>query len=170
MNLLFTKQIRFAIKNNKLTVKEINLTHENHSLDEVTYNHYPENMRIDAEQLESVEKMIELGANKHKLKAHLMKDGKTNVALKTLHNIQRKVIQRKEDNNDGDVMQKLLERLQQVPNARIRVVTSEESELIGNYAYSVVILFHVQLFLFCGCHLQNLNFYNAFIIARTWLN
>lgn len=128
------KQIRLALVDNKLTVKDIQLTHENHNLDEATYNHYPENMRIDNEQLKTVEKMIEIGGNKQKIKADLMKNGNKVIALKTLHNIQTKQRKEKQGSNDVDSMEKLLQQLQQVPNARIRVVTNEDLELIGKYS------------------------------------
>lgn len=121
------------VKNNKLTVTEVSLNHENHALDDVTYNHYPENMRVPEDELKSVERMIALGVNKHKLKVDLMKDGKTIIALKTFHNIQTKLRVEKEGINANDILEKLLERLKEIPNARIRVVTNHDSELIGNY-------------------------------------
>lgn len=65
------------MKEGKLTVKEVNLKHEYHATDEVTFKHYPENLRLPTEKLEEVEKMISLGVNKQKLKADLMADGKT---------------------------------------------------------------------------------------------
>lgn len=39
---------------------------------------------------------------------------------------------RNENAYDGDPLHKLLKRLEEVPNARIRVVTNENNELIGN--------------------------------------
>lgn len=88
-------------------------------------------MRISADKVESVQKIISLGVNKQKMKTDLMSDGKTIVSLKHLHNVQTKLRLRKEANYQGDDLQKLLERLREIPNARIRVVTNEENELIG---------------------------------------
>lgn len=123
--------MKLDFKNNKLVVTKSQLVHENHNLDDATFNHYPENMKIDSERLESVGKMIELGVNKHKLKVDLMKDGKSNISLKSLHNIQTKQRLKNEGHSETDMMEKLLERLQQVPNARVRLVTTETLELIG---------------------------------------
>ncbi|KAG4068436.1 hypothetical protein HA402_004776 [Bradysia odoriphaga] len=127
--------IHLNFKEDKLVVSKAVLDHENHRVDEATFAHYPENMRIDPAKLESVEKMIELGVNKHKLKADLMKDGKSNISLKTLHNVQTKQRLKQQGSNDADIMEKLLERLRQVPNARIKVVTDEKLELIAVVVY-----------------------------------
>lgn len=108
------------------------LTHENHSTDKSTFDHYPENMRISEDKIKNVEKMISLGVNKQKLKVDLMADGETIVSLKTLHNLQTKMRLSKKGNSNEDHLQKLLERLREVPNARIRIVTNEDNELIGN--------------------------------------
>lgn len=48
------------------------LNHTNHAIDKVTFDHYPENMRIPPEKLKEVEKMISLGAQKPKIKMDLM--------------------------------------------------------------------------------------------------
>lgn len=107
------------------------MTHENHSLDEATYKHYPENMRLDPDKKLEVEKMVELGVNKHKLKADLMHDGQRVVSLKYLHNIQTKVNQRKHGTSEVDVLEKLLKKMEEIQNAKIRVVVNTENELLG---------------------------------------
>lgn len=71
----------------KLKVMEVQLQHELHNSDKQTYNHYPENMRLDKEQQQEVEKLVALGTNKQRIKADLMKSGKE-VPIKLLHNIQ----------------------------------------------------------------------------------
>lgn len=107
------------------------MTHENHAIDETTYKHYAENLRILAEKVPEVKKMISLGVNKRLLKADLESDGTTVVPLKTLHNIQTAMNKEKAGNYSGDDLQKVLEKLETIPNARVRVVTNEENELIG---------------------------------------
>lgn len=129
----FTKQIRIVVKNRKLIVKDAILTHEKHNTDKATFDNYPENMHISADKIKDVEKMISLGVNKQKLKADLMADGVTNVALKALHNLQTKIRKQKEGSSDEDYLQKLLDRLNEIPNAKIRIVTCQDNELIGKY-------------------------------------
>lgn len=115
-----------------LTVNESSLVHENHATDEVTYNHYSENLRIPPEKLQEVEKMISLGANKQKIKANLMQEENRIVSLKTLHNIQSKLRHQNQHKYDGnDELQKIFQKLQEIPNATVRVVTSDQNELIG---------------------------------------
>lgn len=120
------------MKNEKLIVQQADLTHENHATDKATFDHYPENLRILPEKIKDVENMINLGVNKQKLKASLMTDGEKVVPLKTLHNIQTKLRQKNQNNYTADdELTKVLDKLQQIPNAKIRVVTSDQNELIG---------------------------------------
>lgn len=125
--------MKIFLKNGKLIVKQSNLNHENHATDKVTYEHYPENMRIPPEQLPEVERMIALGANKQLLKLDLMSNGAI-IPLKALHNVQTAVKAKKQNQYEGaDDLEKVLSKLQQIPNAKVRVVTSEENELIGKH-------------------------------------
>ncbi len=120
------------MKNGKFLITQSELNHENHNTDKATYDHYPENMRIPPEKLPEVKKMISLGVNKHLLKLDLMADGKSIVPLKLLHNIQTKLRAENQKEYKGtDELQDLLNMLQEIPNARIRVVTNEENELVG---------------------------------------
>lgn len=76
--------------------------------------------------------MIALGVNKQKLKAHLMKDGKTIVPLKLLHNIQTKQRLSKEAGTKETELKELLDELNKIPHFTVRVFTNGENELIGN--------------------------------------
>src|ERR1700744_2702750 len=108
------------------------LNHTNHDTYKATYNHYPENMRVDPTKMENVKKMLSLGVSKRKLKLDLMADSESIVSLKTLHNIHTKDRLEKQSAYNGDPLQQLLERLHEIPNMRIRVLTDENNELIGN--------------------------------------
>lgn len=123
-----------TLKNGKFIVTKSNLNHEYHGTDVATFKHYPENLRIPPEKLPEVEKMIALGVNKQKLKADLEADGKLIVPLKVLHNIQTAMNKRNESVYSGDdELQRLLKKLQEIPNAKVRVVTSDTDELIGKF-------------------------------------
>lgn len=119
------------MKNGKFVVTQSHLNHENHNTDKATYDHYPENLRLPAEKLPEVKKMISLGVNKHLLKLDLMADGKTIVPLKSLHNLQTKMRQEKQAEYGDNELQGVLKKMQEIPNAKIRVVTSDNNELIG---------------------------------------
>lgn len=124
--------MRIILKNGKFLVTQSNLNHENHNTDKATYDHYPENLRILPEKLAEVKRMISVGANKHLLKMDLMSDGKTIVPLKVLHNIQTAMRKEKENEfGNANELESVLKKLQEIPNARIRVVTDEKNELIG---------------------------------------
>lgn len=125
------------MKEGTLIVTEVNLNHRNHRLDKQTFDFYPENLRLKREQKDEVKKMIALGVNKQKLKAQLMKENNRVISLKVLHNIQTKQRLLKEGNNRETELKQLLEELQKVPNARIRVFTNEENELIGIFIVKI---------------------------------
>ncbi|KAJ6647647.1 hypothetical protein Bhyg_02870, partial [Pseudolycoriella hygida] len=97
----------------------------------VTYHHYPENLKINPDELPEIERMISLGVNKLNLKADPMSDGKTIVPLKALHNIQTKIQDKIQNRYLGaDELEQVLEKMQEIPNARVRVVTSDAKALI----------------------------------------
>ncbi len=123
-------QVRFQLVKDKLKVVEVNLFHQYHNSDKQTFECYPENLRLEPEQYKEVEKFIELGASKQKIKANLLKNG-TTVTMKFLHNIQTKLNATKSRPNDGNELQNLLNELEKVPNAVTRVFTDENGELIG---------------------------------------
>lgn len=125
-------QVKFQLVGNKLKVVEVDLCHQFHNSDKQTFDHYPENLRLPPEKQEEVEKLIELGANKQKVKANLLKNG-TTVTMKLLHNIQNKLNATKSRPNEGNELQMLLDELQKVPDAVIRVFIDENDELIGKF-------------------------------------
>lgn len=127
------KKVKFLCTENHLVVQEVNLNHENHRSDETTFKHYPENLRLDKKQKKDAKKMIHLGVKPTVLKSHFMKQGK-NVALKTLHNLKTMQQNSCKPLNELTELDHLLEELQKIPNARIRICTNEDGELIGNFA------------------------------------
>ncbi|KAG4066267.1 hypothetical protein HA402_000491 [Bradysia odoriphaga] len=82
------------------------------------------------EQKKEVEKLVALGANKYRMKSHLLKNG-TEVTLKYLHNIQTKQQQTVKQFTQESELAQLLEELQKIPGSKIRVFTNDENELIG---------------------------------------
>ncbi|KAJ6636939.1 hypothetical protein Bhyg_09665, partial [Pseudolycoriella hygida] len=110
-------KIRIRLQGGKLVVTQADLTHKNHDTDEVTYTHYPENLRIPKEKLPEVRRMISLRVNKQLLKADLEADGTSIIPLKALHNIQTAMNKEKQSNysSNGD-LQKILEKLEATPN------------------------------------------------------
>lgn len=77
--------------------------------------------------------MIEVGANKQKLKRHLIEkrgpDTPT-VLLKSLHNLQTNI--RKVSNHQTD-FENLLEEMAKIPNATIKVAVDNNNEILGIY-------------------------------------
>lgn len=55
-----------------LVVKEVNLKHENHSVDQQTYAHYPENVRLSEEDIQYAKNMIDVDGDKSKIKMVLL--------------------------------------------------------------------------------------------------
>lgn len=113
--------------------------HENHNCDSQTFAHYPENMRLNAEQTQEVERMIAVGGNKQRIKAGLLSSG-ANVQLKLIHNIQTKMRTEKQQLKGSGELQKLLEEFLQVPHARVDIIVNEENELIGNSTFNFKLL------------------------------
>lgn len=126
----FLLKVRFLLDKNALVVREVNLNHQNHRSDKITYDTYPENLRLNAKQTREAKKMVHLGVKKTLLKSYFMKKGKT-VTLKALHNLQTKEQNLYKQPDESNELHHLLEELQKIPNARIRVYTSDNGELIG---------------------------------------
>lgn len=119
------------MKDRKFVVTQSNLNHQNHNTDKATYDH-PENLRIPPEKLPEVKRMIFLGAKNQLIKLDLMSDGETIVPLKVLQNIQNAMKKEKQNEfGNANELESMLKKLQEIPNARIRVVTNDENELIG---------------------------------------
>lgn len=124
--------MRLVLKKGKFHVTQSNLTHKNHNTDKATYDHYPENLRIPPEKLPEVKRLISLGVNKQKLKLDLMANGELIVPMKVLHNIQFAMQKEKQNEFGGaDDLASILKKLEIIPNARVRVVTTDTDELIG---------------------------------------
>lgn len=98
--------------------------------DQQTYDHYPENVRLEGEALLLAEQMIRVGGNKKNIKMHLMKVTGKPVLTKTLHNIQTKNLQEKQAGSEG-MLQKLYNILDAIPNANVCFISDEEDELVG---------------------------------------
>lgn len=121
------------MKDGKYKVTSAETNHENHNTDAQTYRHYPENMRLQPEEKEVVNEMLKCGANKQMIKNNLMKKrGGRPVTLKSIHNMATKVHQEIHQLvADETELQKLLENMQKIPNARVRVAVDENNELLS---------------------------------------
>jgi hypothetical protein len=114
----------------KLIVKQVNLKHENHAVDQATYDHYPEKMRLTPEERTEAEKMISVSGNKKKIKMKLMEGrGGKAISMKSLHNVQTKL---NSDNKDEvNVMQKIYDMLNAIRGARVKVIVDQHNALVG---------------------------------------
>lgn len=123
------------LRNNVYEVKSVLNEHENHNVDRQTYLHYPENMRLTADEKAAVTEKIKCGSNKQRIKVDLMeKRNGQPIAIKCIHNIQTKM--RADVHQliaEQTELEKLLENMKQIPNARIKVVVNESNELVGIY-------------------------------------
>ena len=90
-------------------------------------------MRLNKEEHEIAEKMIQVDGNKKKIKTYLQKERGKPVPIKLLHNIQTKNNLKVQGGGSETVLEKLYNALTTVPNARVRFISSQDDELIGNY-------------------------------------
>lgn len=112
----------------------MNLCHENHATDQMTYDHYQENMRLSPVEQSQAMKMISMGANKKKMKMDLMNQrGGKPVSLKNLHNLQTKMQQHTKNSSTND-LQTLYECLSQIPRAKVRFIINQANEILGKYS------------------------------------
>lgn len=121
------------MRGDKYCIYSSKTVHENHNTDEQTYKHYAENMRLNEEEVNYVAESIRNGANKQKIKNILMekRDGRP-IALKSIHNVQNKLKRTIEHLIDEQTeLEKLLENMNKIPNARIKVAVNENNELLG---------------------------------------
>lgn len=123
-------QVKIEFNGEKLIVKQSKLDHENHSTDQTTFDHYPENMKFSAEQELAIGKMLSVGANKKMLK--LMKETGKPVMMKQLHNLQTK-LQKAAHNGPGSDLQKLFDVLVTIPGAKVRFISNDDGEFVGNF-------------------------------------
>ncbi len=99
-------------------------------MDQKTYDHYPENMRLSTDEMEHVQEMIAVGANKKKIKADLMRKTGRPIMMKQLHNIQTKM-QSVAHDGPGSDLQKLFDMLEAIPDVNARFVSNENGEFVG---------------------------------------
>lgn len=75
--------------------------------------------------------MIACGASKQKIKAFLSKERQAPVSLKSLHNLQIKMQAQKQPSNRSDDLNRLIDIMMEVPNSKVRVIITENEELVG---------------------------------------
>ncbi len=90
-------------------------------------------MRINETETAFVSEMIQAGANTQKIKNILMaRRGGRPVSLKSIHNIHTKLRRDVEQLiADQTELEKLLENMKSIPNARVKVAVNDENELLG---------------------------------------
>lgn len=115
----------------KLTVRDINLNHENHQTDRKTFLAYPENVKLTESEATNIKPMIACGSSKQKIKAFISKSREGPVSLRALHNLQAKMHNESETCSRRDDMQHLIKMMTGVPNARVRIITKENDEFVG---------------------------------------
>lgn len=108
----------------------MDLNHLYHLCDQKTYDHYPENVRLSGNELIAAKRMIEVGGNKQKIKAHLTKVTAKPVLLKSLHNIQTNINKEKNVGPENE-LHKLHDILAQIPNAIVSFISTDDNELFG---------------------------------------
>lgn len=112
---------------------DINLNHENHKTDKKTFLCYPENVRLKDKEIKVATDMIACGANKQRLKAFLSVDRESPLPLKLLHNLQTKIHLEKQSADRSGDLQKLIEMMLSVKNARVRLIVNQQNEFVGVY-------------------------------------
>lgn len=123
-------QVKVEFNGNKLVVTESKLNHRNHSLDQKTFDHYPESMRLSKQHEEEARSMIAVGGNKKQIKTNIMKKSGKPVMMKTLHNLQSKMQNEMHKGAVSD-LQKLYDALAAVPGAKVRFISNEVNEFVG---------------------------------------
>lgn len=155
--------MRIALVNNKLTVKESNVIHENHRSDKLTFQHYPENMRLKEDETIEVRKRIACGGCKALIKHDLMKNRDSPVPLKAIHNLQTRDRAERQGLTPDNELERLLETMNEIPDAIAHVIRNEENELIGKYSIAHRInLEQVQIDTISGIYFQDQRMVNAF--------
>lgn len=77
--------------------------------------------------------MIEAGGSKQKIKALLSKEREAPLPVKLLYNLDTKIRLAKQPNCESDDFKNLVEMMGTVPNARIRIITTDRDEFLGVY-------------------------------------
>lgn len=96
----------------------------------MTYDHYPENMRLSKDDTEIAGQMIKVGGKKQKMKTFFTEKTGKPVLLKTLQNIQTKM-QTKEKLAPDEEIYKLHDILSEIPNANVSFIIDDDDELVG---------------------------------------
>lgn len=113
-------------------MKKADLQHVNHATTQQVYNHYPEKMRLDTDEIAEANNMIKVGGSKKLIKSHFEMKRKTPVSIKSLHNLQTKMNAAIEGPSENP-LENLHKALSQVPNARVRFICDENDDLIGKW-------------------------------------
>lgn len=101
-------------------------------MDDKTFDHYPENVKLSEKNIAQIEELLAAGANKRKIKANIMKETGKPVLMKSIHNVQTKIQQAKQ-NADGNVLQDLYDVMVTVPGAKVRFISNSNDEFVGTY-------------------------------------
>ncbi|KAJ6639190.1 hypothetical protein Bhyg_11930, partial [Pseudolycoriella hygida] len=118
--------VRVQFTGNNLIVTKAALTHETHSCSKEIYDHYPENMRLSAEQKAQVRKLIEAGANKRLIKTAIMKETAKPIMAKQLHNLDTKMKLAKHQGAGTD-LQKLYDALMKEQGATVQFISNNDN-------------------------------------------
>lgn len=105
--------------------------HANHRSDEMTFKHYPENLRLTAKENMEARKMIAVNGSKRMIKAHLSKNRNSPVPLQALHNLQTKMRKEKQILGPENELVRVIEAMKTVPNATVRVIENDVQEFVG---------------------------------------
>lgn len=117
-------------------MSSVHIAHKNHQINDQTFNHYPENVRLSSDEIEKAKTMLASDGKKAKIKANLMaqrieKGSNVPVLLKAIHNLWTKNRLGKEQLLNGETeLEKLLNNMFQVPGARVEVLRDENNELV----------------------------------------
>lgn len=102
----------------------MNEVHENHQINLQTFVHYPENVRMSEEEVNTASTALEADGKKFKIKNQLMASRKKQgneapILLKAIHNLQTKKRTEKEKIIPGEnELEKLLASMLKVPGAK----------------------------------------------------
>lgn len=101
-------------------------------MNQQVYDHYPENMRLNKDELVIAEKMVKVDGNKKKIKSFLQNERGKPVPIKLVHNLQTKMNSAIQGASDENILEKLYQALMTIPNSRVRFISNEDdNELIG---------------------------------------
>lgn len=114
--------------------------------DQQTYDHYPENLRLNDEDTAIAKQMIAVGGKKQKIKMHLTEKREKPVLLKTLHNIQNNMQNEKNVGPENE-LHKLYNILNAIPDATVYFITDDDDNLLGRLPVILIFSFVTKLLL-----------------------